>query len=85
MITMLTIFFWVCVVGAVAALLGLYLVWRWARADEALAEELRGIEPMDREDWERQRELWRRVRKSVWGCNRRRSGGYREKVAGDRL
>ena len=79
MITMLTICFWVCVVGAVAALLGLYLVWRWARADEALAEELRGIEPMDREDWEQQRELWRRVRKSVWGCNRRVNRGQLRK------
>lgn len=69
----LEVLFWALVVASVACAVALVWIGRRLRLDADLAEEIRKIEPMSREDMERQRELWRRVKRAM-ACNRRRGG-----------
>lgn len=72
MITMLWIVFWTCVVVAPAALVALFVIWWRAHRAEEYCEELRELEPMSREDWERQRHWKRYVRAAVCGRQNRK-------------
>ena len=61
-----------CVVVFGVSFLALVYISARLRADRDFEAELRDLEPMTREEFDRQRELWRRVRKAIRCRNRRR-------------